>query len=131
MSSLYLYTSLPTRTDSKSKSEDTEPESPSLIPSNNTSETPNASKVVGLNFDSDSASETMGYPVHGIVSERKQLEIALQMSVKKEPTTPKKSGREKVQTTLNMQNWLSRSPAESTRLRSKGIVSSQGENKRT
>ena len=95
-------------------SEETELESPALIPSGNTSETPNTSKVHGLKFDSDSDSELISILRHTIISERKQLQLAFQLSVKEEKSTSKKSGRGTVQATLSMQSWLSRSPAQST-----------------
>ena len=108
------------------KSDKTEVESPALIPSGNKSETPNTSKVHGLNFDSDSDTELLAIPQHPIISERKQVQLALQMSLKEQQSTPKKSGRGKVQATLSMESWMSRSTAESTRLRSKGVISTQG-----
>ena len=111
-------------------SKETELESHALIPSGNRSATPNTSKVLGLHFDSDSDSEFMSYPQHAIISERKQLELELQLSVKEEQSTPKKSGHGKIQATLSIQNWLSRSLPESTCLHCKEVVSSQGENKR-
>ena len=95
-------------------SEEIEVESPALIPSGNKSKKPNTSKVHGLKFDSDSDSELMPIPQHTIISERKQLQLALQLSVKEQQSTPKKSGRGKVQATLSMESWLSRSPAQST-----------------
>ena len=64
------------------ESDETEVESPARILSGNKSETPNTSKVHGLKFDSDSDTELLAIPQHPIISERKQVQLALQMSLK-------------------------------------------------
>ena len=66
-------------------SEETEDESPALVCTNRKSESHVCSKVAGVLFESDTESDATQYP------EQEEIEVAVQLSIKKEPTTPKKS----------------------------------------
>ena len=118
------------RTQTLSDSEETESDSPSLIPPGSALLAREQMKPSSVCFNSDTESDSPKYPNNAIISERNQLEVAIEMSLKTEPVTPntpKITKKEPVQQRISF-GFASTSPM--TRLRAKGINSALGETKR-